>query len=191
MTNSETCMREMRHIVALFSNSEDFNKQWILFKAFLNTLHSLSDNDITAQNKFRNDKITNFSLVLRNILHHQPKKWQYGKYAVLPPALTISMDETGLSEAFKLPPQPLVILKSTLEDPEVIVSLRHGSGGAKQVTILVEFTASMKDPHISVLELIGHIYTVVENYCKESRQYHERFDLPPSGYILTRHPINS
>jgi hypothetical protein len=181
-------MREMRYIVDLFSNSDDFNEQWILFKAFLNTLHSLSDNDIAAKNKFRNDKITNFSLVLRNILHHQPKKWQHGKYDVLPTELTISINGTGLSETCKL---HLVIQKNTLEDTEVIASFRQGNGGAVQVAVLAEFTASMKGHHILVPELIDHIYTVVENYCKESGQYHEHFDSPPSGYILTRQAITT
>ncbi|MDO9271279.1 MAG: hypothetical protein Q7T96_19405 [Methylobacter sp.] len=191
MTNSETCMREMRRIVELFSNSEDFDEQWILFKAFLNTLHSLSDNDKTAKNTFLNDKITNFSLVLRNILHHQPKKWHYGKYAVLPPKLTISMDETGLSKTVELPPLPLVILRNTLEDPEVITSLKKGPGaGANQIAVLAEFTASMKD-YIQVSVLINHIYNVAENYCRESGKYHVHFDSPPTGHLLTHHSIRS
>jgi len=71
-------MREMRHIVTLFSKSNGFDKQWILFKAYLNTTHPLSDNDSVAKNNFYQNELMNFAWVLRNILHHQPAKWHFG-----------------------------------------------------------------------------------------------------------------
>ncbi|MBK9616368.1 MAG: hypothetical protein IPO35_13005 [Uliginosibacterium sp.] len=55
MTNTETCMREMGLIKAAFLKSSDFDEKWILFKAFLNTLHSLSDTDKVAREEFRKE----------------------------------------------------------------------------------------------------------------------------------------
>jgi len=178
-------MREMRYIVLLFSKSNNFNEQWILFKAFLNTLHSLSDTDTAAKKIFIRDRVINFSLVLRNILHHQPNKWHFGKHDVYPAESEFLWNETGASFTSKL---SLVIQKNTLEDPELINLLYRNGAGRKQVEILEEFTKSMSDHIIFVSVLINYIYNVVENYCKDSEQYDECYDSEPRGYNLIKNP---
>lgn len=96
MTNTETCMREMRHILMLFSQSKDFDEQWILFKAFMNTAHSLSDNDGESKTDFHSNELMNFALVLRNIVHHQPAKWHFGKHDVQPTSMNFNLNKNGL-----------------------------------------------------------------------------------------------
>lgn len=180
MTNTETCMREMRHIVSIFSKSQDFDEQWILFKAFLNTLHSLTDNDKAAQAVFRKDLTMNFSLVLRNIFHHQPKKWKFGKHDVYPTKFSLSANPSEFKTSTTY---SLVIQKDTLEDPLVKSSLARKN--QKQVGILEQFTKQMTS-HIVVENLIVYIYDYVEKYCKDSNQYNSLYDSEPRSYVVVR-----
>jgi len=177
MTNTETCMREMRLIQALFLRSSDFDEKWILFKAFLNTLHSLSDTDKVARGEFRKDLTMHFSLVLRNIFHHQPKKWKFGKHDVYPTKLSISANQEGARVSAGL---SLVIQKDTLEDPEVKKSL--ASKSAAQVKILEQVTTTMQTP-IVVENLIEYIYRFIEDYCKRTNQYDVRYDSEGRSYV--------
>lgn len=181
MTNTETCMREMRLIHAIFLNSLDFDEKWILFKAFLNTLHSLSDTDRAAKEEFRKDLTMHFSLVLRNIFHHQPKKWKFGKHDVYPTKISISANQDGSRVAAGL---SLVIQKDTLEDPEVKKSL--ASKGRGQLMILEQVTEAMQSP-IFVENLISYIYQYVESYCKRTNQYDVRYDSEERSYLLIQH----
>lgn len=176
-------MREMGLIKAIFLKSSDFDEKWILFKAFLNTLHSLSDTDKVAREEFRKDLTMHFSLVLRNIFHHQPKKWKFGKHDVCPTKLSMSVNQDGARFTAGL---SLVIQKDTLEDPEVKRSL--ASKGPAQVKILEQVTTAMKT-HIVVENLIGYIYEYVEAYCKQTNQYDVRYDSEERSYVLLQNNL--
>lgn len=178
MTNTETSMREMRHIITLFSKSSDFNEQWILFKAYLNTAHSLSDNDKVAETDFYQNELMNFALVLRNVLHHQPAKWHFGKYDVQPTSMTFSFssnEESNVSGKLSL-----VIQKRTLAEQELQKNIRSTKR-------LPAFRASLKkinSPVIVVINLMREVQAYVEQYCKNQGQYTERYDKEPDGYTL-------
>jgi hypothetical protein len=180
MTNTETCMREMRHIVTLFSNRKDFDEQWILFKSFLNTVHSLSDNDSVAKENFHNNECMNFALVLRNILHHQPAKWHFGKHDVQPTSMSFSFSQnTNPSLSTKL---SLVIQKNTLEEPELQQIL--GANSRKQLAVLRASLELIKGHVIIVLSLMQEIQEYVEQYCKSKGLYTEGYDNGPTGYTI-------
>lgn len=180
MTNTETSMREMRHIIALFFKSADFKEQWILFKAYLNTAHSLSDNDNTAKTDFHQNELMNFALVLRNVLHHQPAKWHFGKHDVQPTSITVNFSQNAESNVSGT--LSLVIQKNTLEEQELQRIL--GAKSKKQLEVL---RASLKtiDSHVIVVScLMQQVQAYVEQYCKNQGQYTERYDNEPSGYTL-------
>jgi hypothetical protein len=175
-------MREMRHIVTLFSKSGDFNEQWILFKAYLNTAHSLSDNDNVAKTNFHKNELMNFTLVLRNILHHQPAKWRFGKHDVQPTSISFSFSQnTGENTSTEL---SLVIQKNTLEEQELQNIL--GDKSKKQLAILRGSLEKIDSHVIIVLELIQQIQAYVEQYCKSEGQYTESYDKEPNGYLLKK-----
>jgi hypothetical protein len=175
-------MREMRYIISLFINGKGFDEQWILFKSYLNTVHSLSDNDTVAKENFHQNELMNFVLVLRNILHHQPAKWHFGKHDVQPTSLSFSFPQNsnptfsaGLS---------LVIQKKTLEEPELQVILGNISG--KQLAALRASLEKINNHVIIVLNLMQDVQKYVEQYCKIKGQYTERYDNEPNGYTLIK-----
>ncbi|MEK6685117.1 MAG: hypothetical protein AABY99_01880 [Pseudomonadota bacterium] len=180
MTNTETCMREMRHIVALFSKSNGFDEQWILFKAYLNTAHSLSDNDSVAKENFHQNELMNFALVLRNILHHQPAKWHFGKHDVQPTSMSFSFSQN--TKATFSAELSLVIQKNTLEEQELQQIL--GGNSKKQLATLCASLEKINSHVIIVLSLMQEVQKYVEQYCKSKGQYTERFDNEPNGYTL-------
>lgn len=180
MTNTETCMREMRHITGLFSQSKDFDEQWILFKAFLNTAHSMSDNDQKAKNDFHNNELMNFVLVLRNIIHHQPAKWHFGKHDVQPTSMSFQFSQEsgpcitgGLS---------LVIQKDTLQNLDLQKTL--GRKSEKQLKVLQESLLKINAHVIVVFNLICQIQEYVEKYCRKHGHYTEAYDCEPTGFKL-------
>lgn len=180
MTNTETSMREMRHIVTLFSKSGDFNEQWILFKAYLNTAHSLSDNDNAAKMDFHQNELMNFALVLRNVLHHQPAKWHFGKHDVQPTSLSFNFPQNaGSNVSTEL---SLVIQKKTLEGQELQQIL--GAKFKKQLAVLRASLEKINSHVIIVLNLMQQVQAYVEQYCKNQGQYTERYDNEPNGYSL-------
>ena len=182
MTNTETCMREMRHILMLFLKSIDFDEQWILFKAYLNTLHSLSDNDKESKTNFHNNELLNFVLVLRNIVHHQPAKWHFGKHDVQPTSITLNLSKvTGPKINGKL---SLVIEKATLENPDLQAALAKES--KKQLAVLVSSLKKMHNHVIIVSSFMQQIQEYVENHCKQRALYTESFDYEPTGYRLVK-----
>lgn len=180
MTNTETCMREMRHIVNLFSKSNGFDEQWILFKAYLNTAHSLSDNDSVAKENFHQNELMNFALVLRNILHHQPAKWHFGKHDVQPSSMSFNFSQTA--RATFSAELSLVIQKNTLEETELQQILRDNS--KKQLAVLRASLEKVNSHVIIVLSLMKEVQKYVEQYCKSKDQYTERYDNEPKGYTL-------
>lgn len=182
MTNTETCMREMRHIITLFTNGKGFDEQWILFKSYLNTVHSLSDNDTMAKENFHQNELMNFVLVLRNILHHQPAKWHFGKHDVQPTSMSFSFSQNsnptfsaGLS---------LVIQKKMLEEQELQEIL--GNNSKKQLAALRASLDKINNHVIIVLNLMQDIQKYVEQYCKTKSQYTDRYDNEPNGYTLIK-----
>lgn len=180
MTNTETCMREMRHILMLFSKSTDFDEQWILFKAFLNTAHSLSDNDSRAYAIFHNNELMNFALVLRNILHHQPAKWHFGKHDVQPTSISFNFSqESGVRVSGN---RSLVIEKATLDNAELQAIL--GNKFSKQLTVLKASLGKIQGHVIVVFNLMQGIQDYVVQYCKESDLYTDAYDNEPTGYTL-------
>lgn len=180
MTNTETSMREMRHIITLFSKSGDFNEQWILLKAYLNTAHSLSDNDKAAKMNFHQNELMNFALVLRNILHHQPAKWHFGKHDVQPTSTTFNFPaKTERNVSTKL---SLVIQKNTLEGQELQQIL--GAKSPKQLAVLRASLIKVNSHVIIVLSLMQQVQAYVEEYCKNQGQYTELYDNEPNGYKL-------
>ncbi|EGW21598.1 hypothetical protein [Methylobacter tundripaludum] len=180
MTNTETSMREMRHIVTLFSKSSDFDEQWILFKAYLNTAHSLSDNDSVAKVNFQQNELMNFALVLRNILHHQPAKWHFGKHDVQPTSMSFNFSQNaGVNFSAEL---SLVIQKNTLEGQELQKIL--GDNSKKQLAVLRASLEKVNRHVIIVLSLMQQVQEYVEQYCKNQGQYTERYDNEPHGYTL-------
>lgn len=180
MTNTETCMREMRHILMLFSKSTDFDEQWVLFEAFLNTAHSLSDNDRDAKGNLHNNELMNFALVIRNVLHHQPAKWHFGKHDVQPTSVSFNFSqETGARFYDQL---SLVIEKATLQNRELQAVLRNKS--EKQLAVLRESLEKIKGHVIVVFNLMRDIQDYVEQYCKEKGLYTEAYDNEPTGYTL-------
>lgn len=180
MTNTETCMREMRHIVTLFSKSNGFDEQWILFKAYLNTAHSLSDNDSVAKEDFHQNELMNFALVLRNILHHQPAKWHFGKHDVQPTSMSFNFSQNaGATFSAKL---SVVIQKNTLEEQELQRILSDNS--KKQLAVLRTSLEKISSHVIIVFSLMQEVQMYVEQYCKDKGQYTERCDNEPNGYTL-------
>lgn len=180
MTNTETSMREMRHILTLFSKSDSFNEQWILFKAYLNTAHTLSDNDKVAKANFHQNELMNFALVLRNILHHQPAKWHFGKHDVQPTSLSFNFSQNaGGNFSAEL---SLVIQKNTLEGQELQQIL--GAKFPKQLAVLRASLEKIHSHIIIVLSLMQQVQDYVEQYCKNQGQYTERYDNDPDGYTL-------
>lgn len=179
MTNTETCMREMRHISGLFLQSKDFDEQWILFKAYLNTAHSMSDNDHKAKNDFHNNELMTFVLVLRNILHHQPAKWHFGKHDVQPTSMSFQFSqESGASITGGL---SLVIQKDTLQNSDLQEAL--GRKSEKQVKVLQE--SLLKIGHVIIVSnFLSQIQAYVEKYCRENGHYTEAYDSEPTGYNL-------
>ena len=172
MTNTETCMREMRHILMLFLKSTDFDEQWILFKAYLNTLHSLSDNDKESKTNFHNNELMNFVLVLRNIVHHQPAKWHFGKHDVQPTSITFSLSKVAkpkINGNFSL-----VIEKATLENQELQATLSKKF--PKQLAVLVSSLEKMHSHVIVVSGIMQQIQEYVEHHCKQRELYTEAFD---------------
>ena len=173
-------MREMRHIVTLFSKSCNFNEQWILFKAYLNTAHTLSDNDKLAKENFHQNELMNFALVLRNVLHHQPAKWHFGKHDVQPTSLSLNFSQNaGSNFSAEL---SLVIQKNTLEGQELQQVL--GANSKKQLTVLRAALGKINSHVIVVLSLMQEVQAYVEQYCKNQGQYTERYDNEPNGYTL-------
>ena len=180
MTNTETSMREMRLIVTLFSKSNNFDEQWILFNAYLNTLHSLSDNDNVAKTNFHQNELINFALVLRNVMHHQPAKWHFGKHDVHPTSLSFNFSQNERGFSTKL---SLVIQKKTLEEEELQQIL--GAKSSKQLTVLCESLEKIINSHvIIVFSLMQQNQAHVEQYCKNKDQYTERYDNEPNSYII-------
>ncbi len=174
-------MREMRHILSLFSMSDSWIEQWILFKAYLNTVHTLSDNDKVAQAYFHQNEIVNFALVLRNVFHHQPAKWHFGKHDVHPTSISFNISQNagsnfsaGLS---------LVIQKKTLEGPELQQIL--GAKSKKQLAILRAALEKINSHVIIVLSLMQQVQANVEQYCKNQGQYTERYDNEPNSFTLS------
>jgi hypothetical protein len=163
-------MREMKHIVTLFSKSNGFDEQWILFKAYLNTAHSLSDNDSVAKENFHQNELMNFALVLRNILHHQPAKWHFGKHDVQPTSMSFSFSQN--TKATFSAGLSLVIQKNTLEEQEL------------QQAALRASLEKINSHVIIVLSLMQEVQEYVEQYCKSKGQYTDRFDNEPNGYTL-------
>lgn len=180
MTNTETCMREMKHIVTLFSKSNGFDEQWILFKAYLNTAHSLSDNDSEAKENFHKNELMNFALVLRNILHHQPAKWHFGKHDVQPTSMSFSFSQN--TKATFSTELSLVIQKNTLEEQELqqILSAKF----PKQLAVLLASLEKIESHVVVVLNLMQEVQAYVEQYCKNQGQYTERYDNESNGYTL-------
>lgn len=182
MTNTETCMREMRHISMLFLKSIDLDEQWILFKAYLNTVHSLSDNDKESKSNFHSNELMNFVLVLRNIVHHQPAKWHFGKHDVQPTSITFNLSNVAGSKVNgKL---SLVIEKATLENPELQATLAKES--KKQLAVLVSSLEKMHSHVIVVSRIMQQIQEYVEYYCKQRDLYTEAFDYEPTSYRFVK-----
>jgi len=180
MTNTETCMREMRHILMLFLKSTDFDEQWILFKAFLNTAHSLSDNDKESKANFHGNVLMNFALVLRSIVHHQPAKWHFGKHDVQPTSISFNFSkEAGAKINGKL---SLVIEKATLQNLELQGTL--GKNSKKQLAVLLASLEIIQGHVIVVSKLMQEIQEYVEHHCKERGLYTEAFDNETTGYTL-------
>lgn len=170
----------MRHIIALFSKSSNFDEQWILFKAYLNTTHSLSDNDKLAKENFHQNELLNFTLVLRNVLHHQPAKWHFGKHDVQPTSLSFNFSQNmGGNVSTEL---SLVIQKNTLEDHELQQIL--GASSKKQLMVLREALKKINCHTIIVFDLMIKVQAYVEQYCKNEGQYTQRYDNVPNGYTL-------
>ena len=182
MTNTETCMREMRYITALFFKSSEFDEQWVLFKAYLNTVHSLSDNDPKAKTNFINNEIMDFALVLRNVIHHHPAKWNFGKHDVYPTGMTVNLsNETGAKFTGKL---SLVIQKNTLENTELQEKL--GKESKKQLAVLKNALEKIQGHVLIVAHVIQQIQAYVEQYCRDNNLYTEAYDKEPSGYKLIK-----
>jgi len=173
-------MREMRHIADLFSKGKDFDEQWILFKAYLNTVHSLSDNDSNAKSDFHNNELMSFVLVLRNIIHHQPAKWHFGKHDVCPTGMSITIGKAkGMKVTGSL---SLVIQKDTLENLELQEKLARNS--RRQLTALQISLKKNQGPLLVVSNIIQDIQAYVEQYCKQNDQYTDAYDNEPLGYNL-------
>lgn len=182
MTNTETCMREMRHIVAIFLKSKDFDEQWILLKAYLNTVHSLADNDKLARMDFHRNELMNFVLVLRNILHHQPAKWHFGKHDVQPTAVSLSFSQdNGMKFSTEL---KLVIQKDTLNEKELQKVL--GNNSPKQLIVLRSSLEKINNHVIVVNDLINNIQMYVEEYCKENLKYTDCYDKEFNGMSIIK-----
>lgn len=182
MTNTETCMREMRHISGIFLQSKDFDEQWILFKAYLNTAHSMSDNDHKTKIDFHNNELMNFVLVLRNILHHQPAKWHFGKHDVQPTSISVEFSqESGARITGSL---SLVIQKDTLLNPDLQEALYRKS--EKQVKVLQTSLLKIQGHVIVVSNFLSQIQVFIEKYCRENGHYTEAYDCEPTGYNLVK-----
>lgn len=180
MTNTETCMREMRHIAFLFLKSNDPDEQWILFKAYLNTAHSLSDNDNSARNNFHNNELMSFVLVLRNILHHYPAKWHFGKHDVYPTEMNISFKQ---GQNVKMTNSlSLVIQKDTLENAEMQADL--GRNSKRQLKALQSSLDKIKGHILIVGNIIKGVQAYVEQYCKQNNQYTDAYDDAPLSYKI-------
>lgn len=180
MTNTETCLREMRYISGLFMQSKDFDEQWILFKAYLNTAHSMSDNNQKAKNDFHNNELMNFVLVLRNILHHQPAKWHFGKHDAQPTSMSFQFSQD--SGACITGSLSLVIQKDTLQNLDLQVVL--GRKSEKQVKVLQEALLKIHGHVIVISNLLNQIQVYVEKYCRGNGYYTEAYDCEPTGYTL-------
>lgn len=181
VTNTETCMREMRHIASLFSKKNDFDEQWILFKAYLNTAHSLSDNDASARTDFYNNELMSFVLVLRNIVHHYPAKWHFGKHDVYPTGINITAKNgEGMRVTGSL---SLVIQKDTLENSEMQKSLYK-----VQLKVLRNALRKNEGQLLVVSNIIQNVQVYVEQYCKQNNQYTEANDNESLGYNLIKNP---
>ncbi len=83
MTSTETYIHELGLIKAMYFKSTDLDEQWVLFKSFLNTLHSISDIDRSAQKFIRESELLSLAIILRNIFHHQPKRLNLGVFFLL------------------------------------------------------------------------------------------------------------
>ena len=182
MTNTETCMREMRCLISMFNASTSFDEQWIHFKAYLNTAHSMQDNDPHAQLFFFSNDLLNFILVLRNILHHQPAKFHFGKHNVFPAGFSIGFSqESGGKFETNL---GLVIEKKTLENEEVQAVV--GGYSAKRLKVFKSILEKIENHVIFVKSIMEQSQEFIECYCKENRKYTEAYDNEPSGYVLTK-----
>lgn len=170
----------MRQIIGLFSKSADFEDQWILFKAYLHTAHSLSDNDNRAKTDFHQNELMNFALVLRNVLHHQPAKWHFGKHDVQPTSITVNFSQNAESNVSGT--LSLVIQKNTLEEQELQRIL--GAKSKRQLEVLRASLKKINSHVIVVSSLMQQVQAYVEQYCKNQGQYTERYDNKPSGYTL-------
>ncbi len=182
MTNTETCMREMRCLIAMFKASASFDEQWIHFKAYLNTAHSMQDNDSHAKSFFFSNDLLNFILILRNIFHHQPAKFHFGKHNVFPAGFSVgfSQESGGKFEANL----GLVIEKKTLENEEVQAVL--GKNSSTQLKVLKSILEKIEKHVIFAQSVMEHSQEFIECYCKENKKYTEAYDNEPSGYIVTK-----
>lgn len=106
----------MNLILEMFKEKNSYNQQWILFKAFLNTFHSLYDLDTNAKIAIKQDLAANLSIVLRNIFHHQPKRLPFGNYDVQPTRFSIEVKDNIAKSDVSV---DIVINKSFLENDEV------------------------------------------------------------------------
>lgn len=173
----------MRLIATLFSKSCNFDEQWILFKAYLNTMHSLSDNDRVARENFHQNEVMNFVLMLRNLLHHQPAKWHFGKHDVQPTSLSFNFSQNSGRMSADL---SLVIEKRTLEGQELQQIL--GAHSPKQLAALRAALDKMNSHVIVVFSLMQQAQALVEQFCKDQGQYTEPYDNEPGGYRISQHP---
>ena len=172
----------MRLIATLFSKSSNFDEQWILFKAYLNTVHSLSDNDRVARDNFHQNEVMNFVLLLRNLLHHQPAKWHFGKHDVQPTALSLNFFQNSSRMSAEL---SLVIEKATLEGQELQQIL--GANSPKQLAALRAALGKINSHVIVVFSLMKQAQELVEQFCKEQGKYTEPYDDGPGGYRISQH----
>jgi len=166
----------------MFGQCASLNEQWILFKAYLSTAHSLQDNDPDAKQFFKSDGLLDFSLVLRNIIHHQPAKMHYGKHHVQPTGFSFSFGEaqpTKFEAKFSL-----VIEKETLKNVELQQVL--GKKYPKQLVILNNTLENIHSHVIYVQAVIEQMQSKIEEFCKSKNKYTKAFDSEPLGFVLTK-----
>ena len=124
----------------------------------------------------------NFALVLRNVLHHQPAKWHFGKHDVQPTSISFNFSqESGPRVSGNL---SLVIEKSTLKNAELQAILKNKS--PKQLTALNESLETIQGHVIVVFKLMQGIQDFVEQYCKGNGLYTDPYDNEPTGYTLVQ-----
>ena len=119
-------------------------------------------------------------MVLRNILHHQPAKWHFGKHDVQPTSMSFNFSQNaGATFSTEL---SLVIQKNTLGEQELQRIL--GDNSKKQLAVLHASLGKISSHVIIVLSLMQEVQKYVEQYCKSKDQYTERCDNEPNGYTL-------